>query len=81
MFFHEFPFYTLVWIVGMNCLDFTSTIPLYNILISGNAKKGKNNGIRCGFLNLQPESDKTSLIFVKFFVTLSIGSVEMIPPN
>ena len=41
--------------------------------MSGNAKKGKNKGIRCGFLNLQPESDKTSLILVKFFVTFSIG--------
>ena len=42
MFSHEFPFYSLVWIVGMNCLDFTSTIPLYRIRMSGNAKKGKN---------------------------------------
>tara|TARA_B110000116_G_C16448520_1_gene408244 strand:- start:346 stop:549 length:204 start_codon:yes stop_codon:yes gene_type:complete len=67
--------------VGINDLDFTSTIPLYNILMSGNAKKGRNKGIRCGFLNLQPESDKTSLIFVKFFVTFSIGSVEIIPHN
>ena len=44
-------------------------------------KKGKNKGIRCGFLNLQPASNKTSLIFVKFFVTLSIGSVEIIPTH
>ena len=48
--------------------------------MSGNAKKGRNKGSRCGFLNLQPESDKTSLIFAKFFVTFSIGSVEIIPP-
>ena len=63
----------------MNFLAFTSTIPLYSILISGNAKKGKNKGIRCGFLNLQPASSKTSLILEKFFVTFSIGSVEIIP--
>ena len=31
-------------------------------------------------MNLHPASSKTSLIFVKFFVTLSIGSVEIIPP-
>ena len=65
----------------MNFLAFTSTIPLYIILISGNARKGKNRGMRCGFLNLHPESSKISLIFVKFVVTLSIESVEIYSTN
>ena len=30
--------------------------------MSGNAKNGKNTGIKCGFLNLQPESIMDELI-------------------
>ncbi len=60
---------------------FTSTIPPERILTEGNAKKGKNKGIRCGLENLHPESTIELLIFSKFDETLSKESVEIIPAN
>ena len=50
---------------GMKDLFFTSTIPLYRILIAGNARKGKNRGIKWGFLNLHPDSTIVEFKFEK----------------
>ena len=60
---------------------FTSTIPPERILTDGRAKKGKNNGIKCGLENLEPESTILWLIFSKLDETFSKESVETIPPN
>ena len=65
----------------MYSLFFTSIIPLERILTEGNAKKGRNNGIRCGLENLHPESTIMLLIFSKFEETFPNGSVEIIPAS
>ena len=49
--------------------------------MSGNAKNGKKTGIKCGFLNLQPESIIDELISRNCFETDSIEFVEIIPPS
>ena len=49
--------------------------------MSGSAKNGKNTGIKCGFLNLQPESTMDALISKNCHETESIESNEMIPPS
>ena len=49
--------------------------------MSGNAKNGKNTGIKCGFLNLQPESIMEELISKNCFETDSIESNEIIPAS
>ena len=63
----------------MYSLFLTSTIPPESILTDGKAKKGKNNGIRCGLENLHPESTMLLLTLSKFDATFSNESVEMIP--
>ncbi len=49
--------------------------------MSGNAKNGKNTGIKCGFLNLQPESIIDELISKNCFETDSIEFNEIIPAS
>ena len=56
-----------------------STIPVQTIRMSGSARNGKNTGIRCGFLNLQPKSFMVEFIFKNSLDTVSIGLDEMIP--
>ena len=49
--------------------------------MSGKAKNGKNTGIKCGFLNLQPESIMDELISKNCFETDSIEFNEIIPAS
>ena len=49
--------------------------------MSGNAKNGKNTGIKCGFLNLQPESTMDALISKNCLETDSIEFNEIIPES
>ena len=65
----------------MYALFFTSTIPFERMRTDGSAKKGRNNGIKCGLENLHPESTIELLIFPKFEDTFSNGSNEIIPPS
>ena len=49
--------------------------------MSGSAKNGRNTGIKCGFLNLQPESVIDELISKNCFETDSTEFVEIIPAS